>query len=686
MSKRKKSADKPASIVGSKSFIPSRLPLSVLAGAAIIVIAAFLAYYPSLNGGFIWDDKDLYLTQNPIIKAPDGLWRFSCTTEPYDFYPVSNTSLWIEWRLWELNPTGYHLTNLILHIAEALLIWIILRKLSIPGGFLAAVIFVLHPVNVESVAWISQRKDMLAVLFFLLSILWYLKGMQWAGAPVGSPGSRTWASLPHEVKKKSKNLAATSPNFVPPVQEPILPVVSSFILHPSSFHLWYCLSLSAFILAMLSKGSVAILPALLLGIVWWLRPLTKHDLLRIVPFLAIALVLTIVNIWFQRHGSGEIIRSADFAQRILGAAGVVWFYLYKAILPLNLLFIYPQWHITGGNPLWWLPLTAVLLVTAILWWYRKTWSRPFLFAWGFFCVALAPAMGLTDVYFMRYSLVADHYQHLAIVAVIALAATGFSLWHRSLKGAASRTAIELAAAAVIVLACLTCMQSAEYSDEITLYTATIEKNPNSWMAHNNLGSALWQNGFQQKAIDHFEQSLKLNPNYPQVHVNLGAALLHTDHRQEALDHLQQALKLKPNDSKTLFVLGNAAREQGRLQDAIDYFRKALSAKPDYLDALNNLGLALVRAGKPREAIKSYQAALKIDPDLFGTESNLGNAYKQIGQPLQAIEHFEKALKLARSQGQTDLADQIEKSLNSYRADLLGAPNSPPPAETPTPLP
>ncbi len=161
----------------------------MLAGVAIIVVAAFLAYFPSLSGGFIWDDKDLYLTENPIIKASDGLFRFWCTTEPWDYYPVSNTSLWIEWRLWEMNSTGYHLTNLILHIAEALLIWIILRKLSIPGGFLAAIIFALHPVNVESVAWISQRKDMLAVLFFLLSILWYLK------ASAGSPGSRTWAWL-----------------------------------------------------------------------------------------------------------------------------------------------------------------------------------------------------------------------------------------------------------------------------------------------------------------------------------------------------------------------------------------------------------------------------------------------------------------------------------------------------------
>jgi protein O-mannosyl-transferase len=662
MSKRKKLLDNNAPQIGSKNFVPSGLPLGVLVGAAIIVVLAFLAYLPSLSGDFIWDDKNLYLTENPIIKSPDGLYRFSCTTEPWDFYPVSNTSLWIEWRLWEMTSTGYHITNLIFHIAEALLIWIILRKLSIPGGFLAAIIFALHPVNVESVAWISQRKDMLAVLFFLLSILWYLKALM-STASVGMAPVRSQRG-PWEREK----------------------TFSSFILHPSSFHLWYWLSIIAFVLAMLSKGSVAILPVLLLGIVWWLRPLTRQDLLRMVPFFTVAAALTVVNVWFQRHGSEVIIRSADFTQRLLGAGGVVWFYLYKAILPLNLLFVYPQWHIESGNPVWWLPLSAVLIVTAILWVYRKTWSRPILITWLFFCAALAPAMGFTDVFFMRYSLVADHYQHVALIPVIALLAAGFSLWCRKAQGAACRTANMLAAAAVAILASLTCQQSAQYSDEITLYTATLEKNPNSWMTHNNLGIALSQLGQEEKALAEFEESLKLNPDFPQVHVNLGAALIHTDRRQEALEHFRQALKLKPGDPEAHYHLGNVALEEGRLQDAIDYFRQTLSTKPDHIQALNNLGIALVRSGRPREAIESYQAALKINPDFLGTEANLGNVYKQIGQSRLAIEHFEKALKLARAQGQADLADKIEKSLNSYRADLLSAPNSPPPAKTPPPPP
>ena len=304
-----------------------------------------------------------------------------------------------------MRPAGYHVTNLILHAAEALLIWVILRKLSIPGAFLAAAIFAVHPVNVESVAWIAQRKNTMAMLFFLLSILWYLKTVIPA-ASVGMPQVRSHGG-PWERE-----------------------TFSSFIRHPSSLYFWYWLSLTAFVLAMLSKGSVVVLPVLLLGIIWWLRPVTIRDMLRTAPFFAVAAALAAVNVWFQTHGSGEVLRTASFTERLLGAGGVVWFYLYKALLPLDLDFVYPQWHIKAGNPLWWLPLLAAFAVTAVLWRYRTSWSRPLLFAWGFFCVALAPVMGFTDVGFMKYSLVADHYQHIAVIGLIALAAAGWSAWFR----------------------------------------------------------------------------------------------------------------------------------------------------------------------------------------------------------------------------------------------------------------
>jgi protein O-mannosyl-transferase len=685
--------------------VPQAHTLCILAGVSIIVVVAFIAYFPSLSGRFIWDDKHLYLTENPIIKAPDGLFLFCCTTEPWDFYPVSNASLWIEWRLWEMTSTGYHLTNLILHIAEALLIWIILRKLSIPGGFLAAVIFTLHPVNVESVAWIAQRKDMLAVLFFLLSILWYIKNL--------SPNSGG------DVDSSRHTPCA----------------VSAHVAGRLFIGRWYCLSLSAFVLAMLSKGSVAILPVLLLGIILWRRPLSKQDLLRILPFFAVAAALTVVNVWFQSHGSEAAIRSADFVERILGAGGVVWFYFYKAILPINLVFVYPQWHIQTGNPLWWLPLLAALAVTLMLAKYRKSWGRSLFFAWAFFCVSLAPVMGFTDIYFMKYSLVADHYQHIAILGVIVLATACFSTW-RSLAGKTVRRAADaVVVASVGILALLTWQQSSLYRNEITIYQATLEKNPACWMVQNNLGIALEIAGRPQLAIAHYRQALLLNPNFPDAHVNLGktlyetgsllesiehyrqalsldpnqaaahnnlgAILIEVGRPQEAVEHYNQALKLKPDFPEVYNNLGNLMYGKGQMQEAIRHFRKALSLRYDYPDAHYNMGVALAQIGLLGEAIEHYEHTLRLQPGHVSAHNNLGGALLKQGQLQEAIKHYQraielkpdfidayynlaliyaslqhssqamglahKALELAQSQGNTALARQLEDWLNSYRA-------------------
>ncbi len=353
MSNREKSSQQHANQPWSGSFISAASPVPVLSGIVLIVLAVSLAYLPSLSGGFILDDDKL-LTDNRLIKAPDGLYRFWCTAEAQDYWPMSNTTLWIEWRMWGMNPTGYHVTNLILHMVESWLIWLILRKLSIAGAFLAAMIFAVHPVNVESVAWIAQRKNMIAMLFFLLSILCYLRQFSVSCSDNAQRSRHTpCAGTAHGVR----NLLIGR---------------------------WYWLSLLAFVMGMLGKGSVAVLPILLLIIVWWRRPLTKWDLVRTAPFFLVALVLTGVNVWFQTHGSGEEFRTASFIERLLGAGGVVWFYLYKALLPLNLVFVYPQWHIQAGNLFWWLPLMAALVVTAAAWRYRESWSRPFFLPGVFF--------------------------------------------------------------------------------------------------------------------------------------------------------------------------------------------------------------------------------------------------------------------------------------------------------------
>ena len=594
MPKSKKSSNKHALPAQSAASIASAFPLGIWAGAVIIALTACIAYFPFLSGGFIWDD-DMYLTNNKFIGAADGLYKFWCSTEPIDYYPVSNTTLWIEWRLWGMHPAGYHVTNLILHIIESLLILVILRKLAIPGAFLTAVIFAVHPVNVESVAWIAQRKDMLATLFFLLSILCYLKCL----------------------------ISIHSDDIQLRPTHGVCGVLAGR---------WYWLSLLAFLIGMLSKGSVTMLPVLLLGIIWWLRPLTMRDVVRTAPFFLVAIALTGVHVWFQTHGIAEVIRSAGFTERLLGAGCVVWFYLYKALLPINLVFVYPQWQINTTNLLWWLPLLATVAVTGVLWWYRNSWSRPFFFAWGFFCVALVPVMGFTDVYFLKYALVADHYQHIAIIGVIALASALWSAWCRQGRGGAHWAAIAAAIAAVGTLAFLTRQLSGQYRDEITLYQATLEKNPACWMAHNNLGSALFDAGRPQEAVEHYEQVLRLKPDHFEAHFNLGVILM----------------------------------QSGRFEEAIEHFRQVLQFNPDDHEAHNNLAIALAQTGRPQEAIEHYRQALRLKPDFTEAYFNLSFAYARIQNYTEAVATARKSLELARSQGRTELAGQIENWLNSYR--------------------
>ncbi|MGD0516843.1 MAG: tetratricopeptide repeat protein [Thermoguttaceae bacterium] len=728
MANRKKSSDKHIPQTWLRSSVPAAARLGAMAGAALIAATICIAYYPALSSGFILDDDKL-LTANSQIRDQDGPYQFWLTTKAYDYWPVTNSTLWMEWRLWEMNPIGYHVTNLALHAAASLLIWLILRKLSIPGAFLAALIFAVHPVNVESAAWIAQRKDDLAIVFFLLSILWYLKtdmptvnvGMAPA-TPARSQGG------PWERETSARPLA--------PGLRPLAPSLLSF---------WYWLSLLAFMFGMLSKGSIAILPLLLLGIVWWLRPLTRWDLARTAPFFLIAAVLAAVNVWFQTHMGGSI-RTVGLSVRILEAGAVVWFYLYKAVLPINLVFIYPLWRIDPGDFRWWLPLAATLAVTAVLWLFRKGWSRPILFAWGFFCVSLLPVMGFTDVGFMKHSLVADHYQHIAVIGVIALAAAGWSVWSRRLRGAFAWTACAAAVIAVLALLLLSRLQNELYRDTAELYRRTLEKNPDCWLIHNNLGVILANAGCKQEAIAHYKETLRRNPDYAEAHNNLGNVLGALDHWQDALGCYHRALDLVPENPLTLNNLGYALGSLGRFPEAIEQYQNALKIQPNISGIHDNMaftllqmnrlpealehyqvaiglepkdpklhahyGFALTKAGRLPEAIDECREALRLAPNYPDAHVNLGTALALSGQQQEAIEHYKRsllykpdnapvyyqlsmsyvwmrrfseaeaaarrALDLARSQGQTALARQAEDLLNSVHArspDLNSAPPS-----------
>ncbi len=578
----------------------------------LIAVLTCLAYLPSINGKFILDD-DIYLTANKYIESPDGLYWFWFTNAPVDFYPVSNTSLWVEWRLWGLNPTGYHVTNLLLHIASALLVWAVLRKLLVPGAFLAALLFAIHPVNVEAVAWISQRKDLLGTLFFLLAILWYVKADQ------------SFYRGPQHSSNK-------------PLSTP-----------PPLFDKWYRLSLLAFMLAMLSKGTPATLPIVLLALAWWQRgKITRFDLWRSAPFFLVAVALALMNVWTQ-HRVLDAPVHASFIERLLTAGAVVWFYLSTALAPIHLVFVYPLWRIQTHDLLWWLPLIAAVAVTLWLGWRNQarggSWSRSLFFGWILFGIALSPIMGFADVGFMRHSLVADHYQHIAIVALLALVAAAWNVWHDRASPAVQPLAVGIAVAVVAMLTIFTWQQNRLYADPITLYRAALEENPTSWMIRNNLGSELNAVGQPQEAIQQCQEALRLKPGMAEAYYNIATAQKRLGQLEQAVENYRRAITLKPNYPDAYTDFGAVLGRLGRLPEAIEQFQKAISLDPNYVDAYSGLGQAYFELDRPQEAIEQFQVALRLQPKFAGAHLGLARVLAHEGRLQDAIEHYQQAIKL-----------------------------------------
>jgi tetratricopeptide (TPR) repeat protein len=617
----------------------------LLAGAALIAAAVFLIYSPSLRGDFVLDDE-LLVSRTALIRAPDALYRYWFTTQATDYWPVTNSSFWLEFRLWETNPTGYRVTNLILHVLDCVLIWLILRRLAIPGAFVAALLFAVHPVNVESVAWIAQRKNVLSLLFFLLAVWFYIKSQQ-------LPLQRT----DHGPSADRGMLERASGDWR-----------------------WYWLSVVMFVLAGLSKGSVVILPLVLLLIAWWQRGrVTKLDLVHTVPFFVVALAITLIDIWFQTHGSAESIRQATPLERLLGAGAVVWFYLWKALVPLWLVFIYPQWHIDAGAIGSWLPLIAAVSVTVILIWQRNTfWGRPLLFAWAFFCVALLPVMGFTDVGFMKHSLVADHYQHIALIGVVAVVAAAITYFSgRSYSAAFATIAIVL-----VILGFLSFRQAELYGQPIRLYETTLAVNPDSWLAEVNMANILADAGQTQDAAEHYRRSLALNERNPAGHVNLGLALEALGQAGAAMGEYRRAIEIQNDYLPAINDLGNALAAAGKTEDAIAKYQDALRIKPDYPAAHFGLGTALRKLGRTNDAIEHFQQAVATDPYYFDAYLTLANTLADAQRLTEAIECYQKALPLNPNDPEahynfaatlTD-AHRLPEAIGQYQEVLRLAPN------------
>jgi tetratricopeptide (TPR) repeat protein len=561
--------------------------------AALLMLGTILAYLPVWHAGFIWDDA--FLTDNPLIKASDGLHQFWRTTNAPDYFPMTSTTLWLEWRLWGGHPLGFHLVNVLLHAASSVLLWRILLRLKIPGSWLAAAIFALHPVNVESVAWISERKNTLSFFFFALSLLSYLK------------------------------------------------------FEDTALKRWYGLALGTFVLALLSKTAAAPMPFVLLGIAWWRRRLiTRRDAGRILPFFIMAGLLGLVTIWFQYHVAigRDVVRTDSFWSRLAVAGCAVWFYLGKALWPVNLMFAYPRWNMDATSLLSYAPGLLLAGMFLIFWQCRRrSWGKALLFALGCFVVMLLPVLGFLNIYFMRYSLVADHWQYFAIMAPIALVAAALTAAWKSWGRANWRLGVALGGALLLTLGALTWKQSHIYANVETLWQDTLAKNPGCWLAENNLGVILNQKGQTDEAIAHTQKAIEIKPDYPEAHNNLGDALLQKGQVAGAIVEFQKALAFRPDYAEAHNNLGIVLLNQGRTDAAAGQFQEAIRLDPEIAETHYDLALALVKKGQFDNAIRQFQEALRLQPDYAEAHNNLGGALFKQGQTNEAIHQFEESVRL-----------------------------------------
>src|SRR5204863_5731831 len=491
-----------------------RIYLFVLLLAAVTI----LAYRPAWNGGFLWDD-DAYVTNNELLTAPDGLRRtwFSLDS-PSQYFPLVYTMFRIEHAFWGLNPTGYHWVNLLLHVANALLVWRVLARLNVPGAWLASAIFALHPVQVESVAWITERKNVLMGFFFLLTLL-------------------AWLAFVDERTKR-----------------------------PWSF---YVLALILYILALSAKATACTLPAALFLILWLQKKaINWKRIFEILPFLVLGLAMGLLAMWWERYHQGTSRAAITFLspiERVLVASRAVWFYLSKLIWPSKLTFIYPRWDITPTQFLSYVWLLAGLTLCVAMYFLRRYVGRSVEVAAGFFVATLSPVLGFIMLYTFRYTFVADHYQYLACIGPIALASAGLVNLADTFKN--SRTLILSAGLCVVaVLATLTWRQATMYGDIETLWRTTLARNPGCWMAHNNLGIALFEKGQLDEAIGPYRATLQMQPNFWDADYNLGSALLGKGEVDEAILYCDKAVARQPNDPDAQVALANALLQKKRIDD------------------------------------------------------------------------------------------------------------------------
>jgi Flp pilus assembly protein TadD len=568
---------------------------SLIPDAALIVFLVFVAYLPALFCGFIWDDDD-HLTANPAMRSVEGLKEIWSSRKVSRYYPLTLTSFWVQRRLWGLHPLPYHAISIALQAANAVLFWRVLSRLQVRGALAAAALWAVHPVGVETVAWVTELKNTQSGLFFLLALLLFFRFEDG--------------------------------------------------LRPRD----YAVSLLCGAAAMLSKPSTVVLPAVLLLCAGWRRgQVTEKDLLRVAPLVLFAAAMSLLTIGEQRWHIGTGTASdwtLTAAQRLMLAGNAIWFYAGKLLWPANLSFIYPRWELPVRSVAAWLPVAGLFLVAGALWRFRCTaWARATAFGLGYFMIALAPVLGFFDIYFFRYSFVADHFQYLASMGLVALVVSGVAtLFER--VGPHGRISAKLAATvALLILSGATWRQAYAYQNQETIWRDTAAKNPSAWLAHNILGVICMRTDRLPEAAMHLQRAVELAPDSPESNESLADLLASEGRLDEAIHHYIRALQARPDWPDVINNLGRAFARQGKLEDAVAQFTRALQLKPGVQVVESNLGLALVKLGRFDEAMAHASRALKLDPQDAQAHYAVAVVFEEKGQLTEAAGHYAEALRL-----------------------------------------
>lgn len=583
----------------------------------LLMVTTLAVFWPLINHEFINFDDDLYVYDNSQVRTgltlKGVIWAFT-TTRTSNWHPLTWLSHMTDCELYGLWPGGHHLTNLLFHIANTLLLFLVLNRMTraLWSSSLVAALFALHPLHVESVAWVAERKDVLSTLFWMLTL----------GAYV------------HYTALRSLN--------------------------------WYIAALSFFTLGLLSKPMLITLPCVMLLLDYWplgrfrwgkpvghwnsniLPPVYRKEksafthriVLEKVPFLVLSAISSIVTFFVQQSGGAvQSLESFPLRIRISNALLSYLSYIGKMIWPHPLAVFYPYRDIF---PTWQAAGTGVLLMGVTVLFLRAARKYPYLVVgWLWYLGTLVPVIGLVQV---GAQAMADRYTYVPLIGIFIMVAWGLPQilagWRFRKTALATATALLLS-----IFVALTGLQLQKWHDRITLFTYTLSVTTRNALIHNNLGNALSNQGKYREAITHYTEALRIRPQYAEAYYNFGVALAHQGKTEEAIAQYTEALRINPKHVNAHNNLGNALAHQGKNEEAVAQYTEALRINQNNAVAHKNLGLALMRQGKYEEAIAHYNEALRLNPQYADARNNLGNALASQEKIDEAIVQYTEALRI-----------------------------------------